>query len=99
MRTLLLPSLLLLGLLSCKEQEQMEPLCITPATVKDLTGLDGCGYVLVLSSGQRLEPRGSVWQDFPKKDGQSVQVAYHSVSGASICMVGDLVELECITPK
>ena len=33
-----------------------ESTCSTPATVKDLTGLDGCRFVFVLSDGTRLLP-------------------------------------------
>ena len=39
----------------CSEDDvQMK--CSTPATVRDLTGLDGCGYVFELEDGTRLEP-------------------------------------------
>jgi hypothetical protein len=32
------------------------PSCSIPATIRDLTGLDGCGYVFELSDGTRLGP-------------------------------------------
>ncbi len=31
--------------------------CTIPATIVDLSGLDGCGYVFELENGERLEPR------------------------------------------
>jgi hypothetical protein len=30
--------------------------CTTLATVKDMRGLDGCGFILVLDSGEKLQP-------------------------------------------
>ena len=70
--------------------------CATPATVRDLTGFDGCGKVLVLPSGQRLEPSGAAWTTFAAADGQHVIVGYTPTNGASICMVGQTVEVTCI---
>lgn len=70
--------------------------CATPATVRDLTGLDGCGMVLELKSGQRLEPTGSVWQNFKATDGQPVLIDFTRTSNASACMVGQVVEITCI---
>lgn len=70
--------------------------CATPATVRDLTGLDGCGKVLVLADGRRLQPMGSVWQRFQSHDGQNVYIAFTLTSGVSSCMVGPTAELSCI---
>ncbi|GAA4369442.1 hypothetical protein GCM10023185_43030 [Hymenobacter saemangeumensis] len=94
---------------SCQKEtiEDLEPprnICPEPfdcamlVTVRDLTGLDGCGKVLVLADGTRLEPTGAVWTNFPSADGQRVLVGYRPVAGGSICMVGQLVEVTCIRP-
>lgn len=37
-------------------EEEVQKTCSTVATVKDLTGLDGCGYVFELEDGTRIEP-------------------------------------------
>ncbi|MDO7876257.1 hypothetical protein Q5H93_16045 [Hymenobacter sp. ASUV-10] len=66
--------------------------------MRDLTGLDGCGKVLELSDGRRLEPTGALWWNFNATDGQQVFVDYRPVSMGSICMVGETVELTCISP-
>lgn len=91
--------LLVLALLplafSCEKKED-GPACSTPATIRNLTGFDGCGYVLVLSDGKRLEPHGEVWDGFPKKDGATVTIGYVDEPMASICMVGSSVRLTCI---
>jgi len=92
-------SLLATGLLalatSCQKADQA-PGCGTPATVRNLTGFDGCGYVLQLDNGKRLEPHGTLWQSFAKQDGARVTISYEVAPAASICMVGEGVELTCI---
>lgn len=46
-------------LLSCSEEQQVPVSCTTPATLRDLKGLDGCGYVFELSDGTQLE---AIWE-------------------------------------
>ncbi|MDO7885601.1 hypothetical protein [Hymenobacter cheonanensis] len=95
-------SLLATGLLAlaagCQKADEA-PGCGTLATVRNLTGLDGCGYVLQLDTGKRLEPHGSLWQGFGKHDGDRVTISYESEPGASICMVGEGVKLTCIQAR
>jgi hypothetical protein len=97
---------LLASLTSCKKSRSTDPVkdCGTPATVRDLRGLDGCSFVLELQNGQRLEPVktnsvNSALANFTWKDGQRVTIAYQEVNGGvSTCMVGKLVEVTCIAP-
>ncbi|WP_149867104.1 hypothetical protein [Solirubrum puertoriconensis] len=70
--------------------------CETIATVRNLTGLDGCGYVLELPDGKRLEPSGKLWQELVKTDGAKVKVSYEPESRGSICMVGETVRVTCL---
>jgi hypothetical protein len=93
---------LLISLNSCgliNREEEVEPAtCNTFATLKDLRGLDGCGFVLVLDDGQRLEfelqtPR----VNFNLADGKRVKVSYKESTRPSICMVGKTVEITCIS--
>lgn len=97
-RTPVLAASLALGALAGCHKERAAPdeRCATPATVRDLTGFDGCGKVLELANGQRLEPSGAAWRNFVSTDGQRIVVGYTPVSGASICMVGQTVEITCI---
>lgn len=70
------------------------------ATMKDATGLDGCGYMLELEDGTKLEPINLETFDFQPKDGQKLRITYDIVTGGgSICMVGDQVEITCITER
>ena len=70
------------------------------AKFKDLTGLDGCGMVIELPNGSYLEPTNLNEMDIEMTDGKKIWVSYHSLPNmASICMVGDIVEIDCIAPR
>jgi hypothetical protein len=56
--------------------------------VKDYTGLDGCGFIIELAGGEKLEPF-YIDSSFELVDGQHVWVRYTFLEDhASICMVG-----------
>ena len=80
-----------------------KPLCPkgVKATLKNLTGLDGCSWVLVLENGKKLEPTNLKKFDHIKlEDGKQVIVEYETKPlAASICMVGTIVEIICISEK
>ena len=90
---------LLQGTFSCQnaKEEIPTPNCDTQAVIRNLTGLDGCGYVLVLADGKRLEPHGDTWQHYAKQDGAQVTISYVIEPTASVCMVGQGVRLTCIS--
>ena len=109
MKTIII-ALLGVALLSCENESVGD--CMVPATVKDLTGLDGCGFVLELEDGSRIEPLrfircGTPSQakemtedpllNFEMHDGQKVRISYTETDYASICMVGPVVKITCIT--
>jgi PKD repeat protein len=74
----------------------MLPDCNLTGTVKDFTGLDGCGLLIVLDNGEVLEPAVIV-PDFTLRNGQRVRLAYTPLKDmASICMAGTLARIECI---
>ena len=81
--------------------------CGHVATVKDLSGLDGCGFVLELENGSRLIPQKLTYVQAPDPnqdpgyyfnfvDGQKVCFDYRETDGADACMAGKLVFLTCI---
>jgi hypothetical protein len=65
--------------------------------LKNLTGLDGCGWVLQKNDGKYLEPTNLNKFDIELNDGKDLHVEYKSVDGASICMVGEIVEIKCLS--
>lgn len=83
-----------------------------PATVRDLSGLDGCGFVFELEDGSKLEPfmlgycgtpplpkevTENPLYNFEWVDGKQVLIGYEVVpDAASICMVGKIVKITCL---
>lgn len=90
---------LLVGFSSCKKEADLKNPGCDPsivATVRDLTGLDGCGFVFELKDGTRLEPSGTP-HNFIFTDGKKVRIVYEQKNDAmSICMVGKIVKIICI---
>jgi hypothetical protein len=77
----------------------MESDCGTHATVKDLTGFDGCGFIFELEDGTRLEPmflREEPLSTFEFADGKKVVIGYEEKPSASVCMIGKTVKIICI---
>jgi hypothetical protein len=59
---------------------------------QDFTGLDGCGILLVLEDGTRLENTNLAFFDIEL--GVEYCVEYTEVDRGSICMVGKTVEID-----
>lgn len=98
---------------SCKNGEAIikKSTCATSATVRDLTGLDGCGFVFELEDGTRLEPlrigycgtpplpkevKDDPLYNFVFVDGKKVKIGYEKLESPSICMVGPVVKITCL---
>lgn len=92
--------------------EEESPDCTVSATVRDLTGFDGCGFVLELEDGTRIEPVRLTYcgtPPLPKEitedplynfefiDGKKVFISYIETGSPSICMVGPVVKITCIS--
>lgn len=71
----------------------------TKATLKDFTGFDGCNWVLQLENGFYLEPRNLDQFNITLEDNKKVWIRYETQLSPSICMVGDVVSLLCITEQ
>jgi hypothetical protein len=69
------------------------------ATIVDYTGLDGCGLVIKLQSGEVLEPVNLNSFNLTPTDGMKVWVKYHEVGLGSICMVGPTIEIDCLAKR
>jgi hypothetical protein len=106
-------AVLLLLVSSCDEEIHKTD-CNAPvqATVRDLTGLDGCGFVFELQDGTRLEPMRLMYcgtpplpkeitedplYNFEFEDGKKVKIGYEECDDCgSICMAGTIVKITCI---
>ncbi len=69
-----------------------------PAMLLDYTGLSGCKWVIQLQNGERLEPVNLHEFDLVPADSMIVHITYtEAPTMMSICMVGKIVEVTCIT--
>lgn len=101
------------AVVACSKEEAIKRNhCGTLATVRDLRGQDGCGFVFELADGKKLEPLRVFYcgtspipqeqmQDplinFEFADGKQVKIGYELMEKqASICMVGSIVKITCI---
>jgi hypothetical protein len=114
MKKVLFLSVIVFSLAACSKEEvkKSNAACSTLATVRDLRGLDGCGFVFELADGKRLEPQILYYcgtPPLPKEvtenpltgfdfvEGKKVKIGYEILeSQASICMVGDVVKITCL---
>jgi hypothetical protein len=113
---IIIPFALLLSaslFMSC-EDDLMNTSCDEAAfaAVRDLTGLDGCGFVFVLADGTKLEPQiigycgtpplpkevtENPLYNFQFVDGKQVRIGFEEIKdAASICMAGKIVRITCI---
>ena len=70
------------------------------ATIENKTGLDGCGWVLKLNNGSYLEPTNISDFDIELIDGKPVSLSYVEASGMlSICMIGKIVNINCMKER
>lgn len=110
---LVLAAAMLVSVSCDKNREAVTPKCDTFATIVDLRGLDGCGFVFELSDGTRLEPllrnyvKGIDADEEMEADplylydfvhGQHVKISYEVQQDyGSDCMVGQIVKITCLT--
>ncbi len=83
-------ALIILGI-SCSKTSLTEE----TGTLKDFTGLDGCGMMIVLDSGKRLEMISLPANTTLIAD-RRVAVKYKAVPHISICMAGTTAEIKSL---
>lgn len=86
--------------ISCETSKQAGGgTCKYEGVVMDMSGLDGCGLMIVLndSTHTRLQPVEIADTSFHLQAGQRVLVNYTELSGRmSTCMSGKIVRIDCI---
>lgn len=98
----LLFSILVISLSACNVNKNTtndsEDECTTLGTVKDFTGLDGCGMMILLENGDKLLPAKINNEKFTLQDGQRIKFNYKVIEDAmSICMAEKAsIEVTCI---
>lgn len=95
--SIILFSTMLMGIGSCKKVEPCDQ--GVKGVFKDFTGLDGCGWVIELENDKVIEPSNiESFMIVPEED-KEVWVSYESAALASICMVGEVVVINCISSR
>jgi hypothetical protein len=88
MKTLILAALIIVTGFSCSKPVDTE----SNGTIKDMTGLDGCGILIVLDNGTKLEPVKLPQNTVLQPDAR-VAIEYKPVHAPSVCMAGITVEI------
>jgi hypothetical protein len=65
--------------------------------MRNKTGLDGCGWVLQLNDNSYLEAQNLNDFEIEFVEGKDLHVKYEEVNGGSVCMVGKIVKITCLT--
>lgn len=70
--------------------------------LKNMTGFDGCGWVIQFDKNgtkEILEPNNLDEFKMILTDGQKVDFSYYKTTSPSICMVGEVIKLASLTNK
>jgi hypothetical protein len=86
---------------SCQKEDVSPSQGYEDVTLKNLTGLDGCGFVFAINNKNKsLEPRNLSDFSTSYRDGDKFWLKYKIVEGgASICMVGDIINIIELKPR
>ena len=97
-RNILVYSTFLLLLISCKKESECENSHI--AKLVNMTGLDGCSWMIELNNGAKLEPTNLNDFSINLQENKKIWVVYHTAAQmASICMHGEIVTIDCISER
>ena len=89
---------LTLAIHSCNKESECEN--SHSAKLVDMTGLDGCSWMIELGDGTKLEPTNLNDFNINLQDNQKIWVVYHTAAQmASICMHGEIVTVDCISKR
>ena len=83
---------------SCNKQSECED--SHSAKLVNMTGLDGCSWMIELGDGTKLEPTNLNDFNINLQENQKIWVVYHTAAQmASICMHGEIVTIDCISER
>jgi len=91
-KTLALLAIIVLVLLaiSCNEKSNEITSSQYSGVVKDYSELDGCGYIIELENGDKINPVIINNANIELQEGDSVEIIYEIIDSiASICMIGE----------
>ena len=89
---------LTLAIHSCNKESECED--SHSAKLVNMTGLDGCSWMIELGDGTKLEPTNLNDFNINLQENQKIWVVYHTAAQmASICMHGEIVTIDCISER
>ena len=89
---------LTLAIHSCNKDSECEN--SHSAKLVNMTGLDGCSWMIELNNGTKLEPTNLNDFNINLQENQKIWVVYHNAAQmASICMHGEIVTIDCISER
>jgi len=89
-------------LLSIAYSFEKKPCCNNSESgiIKDNSGIDGCTFIIELNNGEKLNVINLSTFDIIIEDGKEVMISYQKADDiGGICMVGKIVEANCICEK
>ena len=98
-KNLILPFVVLtLTIHSCNKESECEN--SHSAKLVNMTGLDGCSWMIELGDGTKLEPTNLNDFNINLQENQKIWIVYHTAAQmASICMTGEIVTIDCISAR
>jgi hypothetical protein len=89
---------LALHIISCNKQSECNN--SQRAKLVNMTGLDGCSWMIELNNGTKLEPTNLNDFNINLEQNQKIWIVYHTAAQmASICMHGEIVTIDCISER
>jgi hypothetical protein len=83
---------------SCNKQSE----CKNSQSAKliNMTGLDGCSWMIELTNGTKIEPTNLNDFNIDLQENQKIWIVYHTAAQmTSICMHGEIVAIDCISER
>lgn len=86
---------IILFISSCEKSDNDSPKSYESGKLKNLTGLDGCSWVIELDDKSKLEPLNLDVFDLELVENKEIKFKYHERTDlGSFCMVGVVVEID-----
>ena len=97
-KNLLCLVVLTLAIHSCNKESECEG--SQSAKLVNMTGLDGCSWMIELGDGTKLEPTNLNDFNINLQENQKIWVVYHTAAQmGSFCMHGEIVTIDCISQR
>ena len=96
-KKLIISSIVMSNIIGCQKNECLDGV---KARIEN-NQLDGCGYTIKLNNGDQIEPINLSDFNLEPEHNKKVWVSYHINQNlsASICMVCEIVVIDCISER